>query len=60
MANLVLDGDRLTWSQSITKPMRLNLIFEVTVHGEEMTGTCKAGRLPTSKVAGHRVTSPPA
>ncbi len=51
----VLDGNRLTWSQSITKPLRLNLRFEVTIDGDALTGTSKAGRLPTSKVTGTRV-----
>lgn len=54
LRELVLDGDRLTWAQSITKPMRLNLTFDVTVHDDQMTGTSKAGRLPTSKVLGRR------
>jgi hypothetical protein len=54
LTELALDGDRLTWRQSITKPMRLRLAFEVTVHGNDMTGTSKAGRLPSSSVTGHR------
>jgi hypothetical protein len=54
LTDLVLDGDRLTWAQSITKPMRLTLTFEVTVTGGEMTGRAKAGRLPSSRVTGHR------
>ena len=54
LADLVVDGDRLTWTQSITKPLRLNLAFDVTVGGDEMTGHSKAGRLPRSKVTGHR------
>ena len=52
--DLVLDGDSLTWRQAITKPMRLNLAFAVTVDGDTLTGTSKAGRLPSSKVVGHR------
>lgn len=52
-------GDRLTWRQSITKPMRLHLAFDVTVTDEGLTGTAKAGRLPATKVTGHR-SSPPA
>jgi len=55
LADLKLDGDTLTWAQSITKPMRLNLRFEVTVHGDEMTGISKAGKLPSSKVTGRRI-----
>lgn len=55
LTDLKLDGDRLTWAQSITKPLRLNLVFDLTVDGDELTGTSKAGRLPSSKVTGRRV-----
>lgn len=48
------DGDRLTWSQAVTTPMRLTLKFDVTVDGESMTGTSKAGIFPSSKVYGSR------
>ncbi len=51
----VLDGNRLTWKQSITKPMRLNLVFDVRIDGDTLTGTSKAGMLPTSKVTGVRM-----
>lgn len=57
LADLVLDGDRLTWTQAITKPLRLNLAFDVTVDGDEMSGHSKAGRLPRSKVTGRRGSS---
>lgn len=50
----VLDGKRLTWKQSITKPMRLNLTFDVIIDGDTLVGTSKAGMLPTSKVTGTR------
>jgi hypothetical protein len=50
----VLDGNRLTWTQSITKPMRLNLAFDVIIDGDTLTGTSKAGMLPASKVTGTR------
>ncbi|MCX5126493.1 hypothetical protein [Streptomyces sp. NBC_00347] len=48
------DGYRLTWKQAVTKPMRLNLAFAVTVTGDALAGTSKAGRLPASKVTGRR------
>ena len=51
---LVLDGDRLTWKQAVTKPVRLNLAFAVTVTGDTLTGTSQAGRLPASQVTGER------
>jgi hypothetical protein len=55
LTDLALEGNRLTWAQSITKPMRLNLTFETTINGDQMTGRAKAGRLPSSRVTGHRV-----
>jgi hypothetical protein len=50
----VADGNRLTWSQNVTTPMKLTLKFDVTVDGESMTGTSKAGLFPASKVEGSR------
>lgn len=54
LVDLTLDGDRLTWRQAVTNPMRLNLVFALTVDGDEMTGTSRAGRLPASKVVARR------
>lgn len=54
LSDVALDGDRLAWKQAITKPIRLNLAFGVTVDGDTLTGTSKAGRLPASKVTGQR------
>lgn len=54
LINPVLDDNRLTWAQSITKPMRLHLTFDVTIDGDTLTGTAKAGVLPASKVTGTR------
>ena len=48
------DGDRLTWSQVVTTPMKLTLKFDVTVDGDSMNGTAKAGMFPASKVTGSR------
>jgi hypothetical protein len=54
LTEVALDSDRLTWKQAVTKPMRLNLVFDVTVDGDALSGTSKAGRLPASKVMGER------
>ncbi|MFH8350050.1 hypothetical protein [Streptomyces sp. NPDC018045] len=56
LSDVVLDGDRLTWKQAITKPIRLNLAFAMRIDGDTLTGTSKAGRLPASKVTGERRT----
>lgn len=58
LQELVTDRNRLCWSQRVTKPMRLNLKFEVTVSGNVMTGTAKAGPLPASRLTGERVADP--
>lgn len=52
--DLVTDGSRVTWRQSVTKPMRLNLGFDIVLDGDEMTGHSRAGRLPRSTVTGNR------
>ncbi|KXK59077.1 MULTISPECIES: hypothetical protein [Micromonospora] len=54
LQDLRLEGNRLSWYQSITKPMRMDLSFDVTVDGDEMTGTAKGGPMPAAKVSGHR------
>jgi hypothetical protein len=54
LSDIALDGSRLTWKQAVTKPLRLNLAFDVTVDGDTLKGTSKAGRLPASKVTGER------
>lgn len=47
-------GQRITWRQSVTKPMRLHLAFDVVVTGDRMAGHSRAGRLPRSNVTGIR------
>jgi hypothetical protein len=56
LTDLALDGDQLTWRQAVTKPMRLNLAFTVTLADDTLTGTSKAERLPASNVTGQRRT----
>jgi hypothetical protein len=52
--DIVVDGQRVTWRQSVTKPMRLNLEFDVVVDGDRLKGHSRAGRLPRSAVTGVR------
>jgi hypothetical protein len=54
LRDIVIAGQRVTWRQSVTKPMRLNLEFDVVVDGHRLTGHSKAGRLPRSAVTGAR------
>ncbi|MFJ3701777.1 MULTISPECIES: hypothetical protein [Streptomyces] len=60
LSDVRLDGDRLTWKQAVTTPVRLNLAFDMTVTGDTLAGTSRAGRLPASRVTGRRRTLPPA
>lgn len=52
--DVVADGNQLTWLQNVTTPMKLTLKFVVTVDGDTMVGTSKAGILPASKLQGTR------
>ena len=52
--DITVAAQRVTWRQSVTKPMRLNLEFDVVVDGDRLTGHSKAGRLPRSAVTGVR------
>ncbi|MER5515901.1 hypothetical protein [Streptomyces sp. NPDC002763] len=54
LSDVLLEDGRLTWKQAVTKPMRLNLAFALTLDGDTLTGTSRAGRLPSSKVTGRR------
>jgi hypothetical protein len=49
-----VDGNHLTWQQKITKPFPLTMTFDVTVEGDTLHGTAKAGGIPGSKVSGTR------
>ena len=51
---VVDSGERVTWRQSITKPLRLHLDFDVTVAGDRLSGYSRAGRLPRTQVSGER------
>jgi hypothetical protein len=54
LRDLAVDGTRATWRQSVTKPLRLTLDFDVMIDGDRMTGLSRAGRLPRSTVTGIR------
>lgn len=56
LTDITVQGDAVTYRQSITKPMRLHLVFDLAVEGDRLSGKAKAGRLPGSKVSGDRVT----
>jgi hypothetical protein len=50
------DGKHVTWRQTVTRPMRLKLDFDVRVDGDRLSGHSRAGRLPRSAVSGVRRT----
>ena len=54
LVNPVLAGNRLTWTQSITKPLQLDIAFDVTIDGETLEGIAKTGGFIKSKVSGTR------
>ena len=49
-----VDGNTLTWSASITTPFPMTLEFTVTVDGDKMSGSVKAGSFGSSPLTGVR------
>jgi hypothetical protein len=47
-------SQRFRWRQTVTKPMKLKLEFDVVVDGDQLSGQSRAGRLPRSAVTGVR------
>jgi hypothetical protein len=58
LRDLAVTDGRATWSQSVTRPMRLNLDFDVSIDGDSLAGHSRAGRLPRTAVTGTRRPSP--
>jgi hypothetical protein len=54
LTSIVGNGSRVTWRQSVTRPMRLHLDFDVVVDGRTLAGHSRAGRLPRTAVTGTR------
>lgn len=52
--NVIVDGDRLRWTQDVAKPLPISIKFDVTVRGDAMSGTAKAGVFPAAKLSGQR------
>lgn len=50
-----VDGDRLSWSSKIDKPMRLSLKFNAVVDADRITGSAKH-MLGSASFAGTRAT----
>lgn len=48
-------GDKATWKASVKSPMPMTLEFDVTVEGDAMTGTVKAGAFGSFPVKGQRI-----
>jgi hypothetical protein len=49
-----INGDKLTWSDKVAKPMPLTLHFEVTLAGDELSGAVKLGVFGKAKFSATR------
>lgn len=53
--NGTVAGNKLTWTTKVTKPMPLDLTFDVTVEGDSLTGTVKLGMFGNGGLSGTRI-----
>ena len=58
LTELQINGPDITWTQKVTRPMKLTLKFTVKVEHDQLGGTARAGALPASKVSGSRAGRP--
>ena len=49
-----VDGDKLSWGSKLTQPFPIDLEFNVTVSGNSMEGSVKAGAFGSSPLKGER------
>ena len=49
-----VDGNTLTWASKLTQPFPIDLEFTVTVNGDAMEGSVKAGAFGSSPLKGVR------
>jgi hypothetical protein len=49
-----VNGDTLTWGSKLTQPFPIDLEFNVTVSGDAMEGSVKAGAFGSSPLKGVR------
>jgi hypothetical protein len=54
LADLAVDGNEVSWHQSVTKPMKLNLKVTATIDGDKLSGKAKAGMFPAVTMNGER------
>ncbi len=55
VTDIVCTGEHtVTWRQTVTRPMRLHLRFDIRVDRDRLEGYSRAGRLPRSVVSGVR------
>ncbi len=51
------DGDTLRWRQKVTKPMKLEIKFDVRLAAGKLEGKAKAGIFPSVRLDGERAAS---
>jgi hypothetical protein len=49
------EGDHITWTQHVTKPLKLQIKFNLRRTGDLLAGTAKPGIFPPTKVTGRRI-----
>jgi hypothetical protein len=54
LVNLVVNGNDVSWEQTVTKPMKLNVTVNITIDGDNFTGKAKPGMFPAVNMTGTR------
>jgi hypothetical protein len=54
LTDVTVAGNDVSWHQTVTKPMKLNLKCTVTIDGDKLSGKAKAGMFPAVTMTGER------
>jgi hypothetical protein len=54
LTDIKVEGNEVSWHQSVTKPMKLNLKCTATIDGDTLSGKAKAGMFPAVSMTGER------
>jgi len=55
LENGKIDGNKLTWTMRMTKPLPINFEGEVEIIDDQLSGIIKAGVMGSSEITGKRI-----
>ncbi|MGB3622536.1 cytochrome P450 [Ketobacter sp. MCCC 1A13808] len=55
ISNAAVEGDKISWINHVTSPIKMKVEFKATLSGEQMSGKIKAGLMGSYRFSGYRI-----